>query len=188
MQFKNLTPNAYQHLIQAFMSLSGVGEQGAQRMLYSCLQEDKGQPLLEALEQAQKLRLCVLCRAYSESDTCPVCMDKKRDNQPLAVVLNMQDRATLLNDKQYSGHLFVLSKLLMPSAGLGLTETGMAALLERIKSLEINRLYAFFPVSSAGNLSLQFLMDVLQDKVQVVHIKELDLWHKEQKNTKENAV
>lgn len=180
MHSKSLTPKAFSHLQQALMSLSGVGEQSAQRMLHSCLQEGKASVLQEALEQAQKLQLCQTCHAYSETPICSLCQDATRNAHPFALVLSMHDRAELIR-QQHLGQLFVLSNLLMPSAGLGLKETGMAQMLERVKALQVTKLYAVFPSGSRANLSLQFLADTLAESVQLIHVEDIALWQSKQK-------
>lgn len=176
MPLKGLTPKAYTDLIQALMRLPGIGEQNAWRLAQSCLQSDRGRSLFSALEQAASLNICPSCNAYTQDEVCSVCRDSSRDINPMAVVLSMEERASLLEQYQHVGHVFVLPKLLMPASGVGLKETGIPILIKRIKALNIQQLYLVLPETANAKLSIQFIADMLDPATQLWQVTHLNQW------------
>lgn len=186
MPLKGLTPKAYSRLKDAFMQLPSIGEKSAWRMTQACLQSNQGDALAQALQEAAQLKVCNLCNAYTTEDVCQVCLDTKRDDKPMAVVLSMEERALLLNDYQHLGHVFILPKLLMPAAGIGLQETGIPALIKRIQQLNIKQVFIVIPESSAAKLSVQFLADMLKDTAELWQVPSIDEWQNKEQHIRIN--
>src|SRR5258706_9172431 len=80
---------ALEELIQALRCLPGVGPKSAQRMAYHLLQRDQkgAERLARSLSEAiGRIRHCMRCNTFTESETCAVCSSLRRDAALLCVV------------------------------------------------------------------------------------------------------
>ena len=98
-------------LINAFQCLPGVGPKSAQRMVLHLLERNKdaglilAQLLEEALESVDK---CNSCRIFTESDSCQICSNEKRNKNQICVVESVSDVFAIEQSNQFNGHYFVL--------------------------------------------------------------------------------
>ncbi len=121
-------------LIEALRRLPGVGVKSAQRMAFHLLQHDRdgARRLAGALTDAvTRMRHCSRCHTFTEAPVCSTCTDPRRDARLLCVVETPADQAALERSGSYKGLYFVLMGRISPLDGVGVTDIGAAALLER---------------------------------------------------------
>jgi recombination protein RecR len=129
-----VSERALQDLLEALRRLPGVGAKSAQRMAFHLLQHDRegAQRLAAALQVAeQRVRHCVRCHTFTEGEICATCLDPRRDAHLLAVVETPADQAALERSGSFRGLYFVLMGRLSPLDGVGVSDIGIAPLLER---------------------------------------------------------
>jgi recombination protein RecR len=129
-----VSERALQDLLEALRRLPGVGAKSAQRMAFHLLQHDRegAQRLATALQVAdQRVRHCVRCHTFTEGEICATCLDPRRDTRLLAVVETPADQAALERSGSFRGLYFVLMGRLSPLDGVGVSDIGIAPLLER---------------------------------------------------------
>jgi recombination protein RecR len=129
-----VSERALQDLLEALRRLPGVGAKSAQRMAFHLLQHDRegAQRLAAALQVAeQRVRHCVRCHTFTEGEVCAICLDPRRDARLLAVVETPADQAALERSGSFRGLYFVLMGRLSPLDGVGVSDIGIAPLLER---------------------------------------------------------
>lgn len=129
-----MTPAPLAALIDALRILPGVGPKSAARMAYHLLQRERAGAgrLARALEEALgRLRPCVRCNNYSETEVCDTCADPRRDGRLLCVVEMPVDLNRMEETHAYKGLYFVLMGHLSPLDGLGPKEIGLDRLLRR---------------------------------------------------------
>ena len=100
------------NLIEAFQCLPGVGPKSARRMVLHLLEKDReaGSVLAESLNQTlNNVGQCNECRIFSESETCIICNDNKRDVNTLCVVESVSDVFAIEESNQYRGKYFILN-------------------------------------------------------------------------------
>ena len=122
-------------LIDALRCLPGVGPKSAQRMAYHLLHRDRdgARRLAGALnEAADKIGHCTHCRTFSETDSCSICADRKRDESLLCIVENPGDVLAIEQVAGYRGKYFVLLGHLSPLDGIGPRELGLDKLAARL--------------------------------------------------------
>ena len=93
-------------LIEAFQCLPGVGPKSARRMVLHLLEKDRegGKVLAESLTQTLSyVGKCNECRIITETETCIICNDKKRDANTLCVVASVSDVFAIEESHQYRG-------------------------------------------------------------------------------------
>lgn len=122
-------------LMQALCCLPGVGPKSAQRMAFHLLQRDRegAKRLAKALlEAAEHIGYCESCRTLTESATCALCTDSRRDRKLLCVVESPADVWVIEQAAFFKGLYFVLHGRLSPLDGIGPDEIGLPALEQRL--------------------------------------------------------
>ena len=126
------------NLIQALQVLPGVGPKSAQRMALTLLQRNRsggttlGNILLRAMESVKR---CAVCQNLTESETCRVCRDMRRDSTMLCVVESPADVLAIEQAGGYRGYYFVLHGRLSPIDGVGPEQLGLDRLQARISEI-----------------------------------------------------
>jgi recombination protein RecR len=151
-------------LISALRGLPGVGQKSAQRMAYQLLQHDRAaaQQLAQALQAAlTQLRHCERCHTFTESTLCRVCEDPSRDPHQLCVLETPADLAALERMGGYRGHYFVLMGRLSPLDGVGATQIGVAALLQRVQDERLQEVIMATSCTAEGEATAHALTELL---------------------------
>ena len=124
-------------LIAQFEKLPGVGPKSAQRLAYHVLRmpEDDVRRLADALRNArEKLQFCTVCQNVSESETCEICADHRRDPSTICVVGEPRDIAAVERINEYHGLYHVLHGLLSPMDDVGPEDIKVRELIARMQS------------------------------------------------------
>ena len=129
-----VTGPSLESLVEALRRLPGVGVKSAQRMAFHLLQHDRegAQRLAASLNAAvANVRHCERCHTFTEATLCRICADPTRDARQLCVVETPADQAALERSGSYRGCYFVLMGRISPLDGVGASDIGVQALLER---------------------------------------------------------
>ena len=87
-----------QDLIDALGKLPGIGPKSAQRLAFYFLQTDpmSVENLARLLiEVKQRVKSCKTCGAVSETDTCSLCSDQRREQSIVCVIEEAKDIAAI---------------------------------------------------------------------------------------------
>lgn len=121
--------------VQEFAKLPGIGRKTALRLvLWMLRQEDTDvEQFAAAVRQLkQEVRYCHICHNISDTDTCPICADKRRDGTLVCVVENIQDVMAIENTQQYHGLYHVLGGIISPMDGIGPSDIEIDSLVQRV--------------------------------------------------------
>lgn len=128
-------PKSIQTLIRNLARLPGVGEKTAERLAIHILRK----PLAEAEQLAdsilavkQKIRLCSMCYALSDTEHCRICRDETRDQSLLCVVEQPADMVSIEKSGAFKGLYHILGGVLSPLEGIGPQDLRMAELHRRL--------------------------------------------------------
>ena len=122
--------------VKEFSKLPGIGRKTALRLvLWMLRQEDaEVEQFADAIRQLKhEVKYCHICHNISDSDTCPICADPKRDASTVCVVENIQDVMAVENTQQYQGLYHVLGGVISPMDGVGPADLEIESLVERVK-------------------------------------------------------
>jgi recombination protein RecR len=125
-----------QQLMDALRCLPGVGPKSAQRMTFHLLERDREGALQLASilrESMEKVGHCSMCRTFSESEKCAICLNSKRDPGQLCIVETPGDVLAVEQISNYRGLYFVLMGHLSPLDGIGPAELGLDILKGRLQ-------------------------------------------------------
>lgn len=127
--------------VDEFAKLPGVGRKTALRLVLHLLrQEDE---TVEALAGAiskmkREVKHCKVCHNISDTDTCPICADPRRDSSVICVVENIQDVMAIENTQQFKGLYHVLGGIISPMDGIGPSDIEIDSLVERVSRGDIS--------------------------------------------------
>ncbi|MBT8420964.1 MAG: recombination mediator RecR [Gammaproteobacteria bacterium] len=129
-----------EHLVTSLRCLPGVGPKSAQRMVYHLLGRDRdgGRILANTLRAAMDdIGNCRLCRTFTESELCALCVSESRDPSLLCVVETPANVAAINRGTDYNGRFFVLLGHLSPLDGVGPGHLGIDQLKKRLDTGDI---------------------------------------------------
>jgi recombination protein RecR len=80
----------------------------------------------------REVKHCHVCHNISDTDTCPICSDPRRDASTVCVVENIQDVMAIENTQQFHGLYHVLGGIISPMDGIGPSDLEIESLVARV--------------------------------------------------------
>ncbi|WP_456285915.1 recombination mediator RecR [Microbacterium sp. JZ70] len=124
-----------QELIDELGRLPGIGPKSAQRIAFHILQTPSFDVsrLSELLREVrERVRFCEICGNVSESDTCGICRDPRRNPALICVVEDAKDVAAIERTREFRGRYHVLGGAISPIAGIGPDDLRIQQLMTRL--------------------------------------------------------
>jgi recombination protein RecR len=152
-------------LIAELEKLPGVGPKSAQRLAYHLLKATEGEAnrLADAIRRAkEKLRFCNSCQNISESETCAICLDARRDRTTICVVGEPRDIAAIERINEYKGQYHVLHGLMSPMDGIGPEQLRIKELLQRLGGDEIQEIILATNPTIEGDATALYLAKLIK--------------------------
>jgi len=121
--------------VSEFAKFPGIGRKTALRLVLWMLRQEETeveQFSETILRMKQEIKYCHVCHNISDSDTCPICGDPRRDAQTICVVENIQDVMAIENTMQYKGLYHVLGGVISPMDGMGPSDIEIDSLVSRV--------------------------------------------------------
>jgi recombination protein RecR len=128
-------PSAMTRLVRELAHLPGIGEKTATRLALVLLSwpRERVIELAESLlEMKERVGLCACCLGLSDSATCSVCADPKRDHALICVVETPADLLAIERSRSFTGVYHVLHGTLAPAQGIGPDDLKISQLVSRI--------------------------------------------------------
>ncbi|HEX5057670.1 MAG TPA: recombination mediator RecR [Gammaproteobacteria bacterium] len=152
-----------QQLMDALRCLPGVGPKSAQRMTFHLLERDREGALRLAAtlrESMEKVGHCSLCRTFSETEKCAICLNPKRDPGQLCVVETPADVLAVEQIANYRGLYFVLMGHLSPLDGIGPAELGLDLLKARFQQAGLQELILATNPTVEGEATAHYIAEM----------------------------
>ena len=121
--------------VSEFSKLPGIGRKTALRLVLWMLRQDAEEvaQFAEAVSQLKReVKYCGTCHNISDTDTCPICSDPRRDVTTVCVVESVQDVMAIENTQQYHGRYHVLGGIISPMDGIGPGDIEIDSLVRRV--------------------------------------------------------
>ena len=131
---------AIQDLIDELGVLPGIGPKRAQRLAFFILNEEKEgvKRLVQAIEKVKNdVHFCAVCGNVTESETCRICTDPRREQNVICVVEEAKDINAIESTRVFRGLYHVLGGVIDPLAGVGADQLRMRELFARLADGEI---------------------------------------------------
>jgi len=118
-----------------FSRLPGIGRKTALRLVLHLLKQDTADVdrFAQAVQEMRhEVKFCKICHNISDTEVCPICTDKRRDDRTVCVVENVQDVMAIENTQQYHGLYHVLGGMISPMDGIGPSDIEIESLVGRV--------------------------------------------------------
>jgi recombination protein RecR len=126
--------------VQEFAKLPGIGRKTALRLVLHLLRQETEDVTHFAdtiARMRREVKRCKVCHNISDSDTCPICSDPRRDHSTICVVENIQDVMAVENTQQFHGRYHVLGGVISPMDSIGPADLEIDSLVARVASGEV---------------------------------------------------
>ena len=157
--------SALERAVGEFAKLPGIGRKTALRLVLHLLsrQEEEVAAFGRVFSTLkQDIHYCKVCHNISDTDTCSICANPKRDASTICVVENVQDVLAIENTMQFNGLYHVLGGVISPMDGLGPQDLQIASLVERVQAGGINEVILALSPTMEGDTTNFFISRKLQ--------------------------
>jgi len=167
-------PDSIEKLINCLIKLPGIGRRSAERIVSYILhaKPDDVRILLQSMQKVkQSIRLCRICRNFTDSEVCAICQDEKRDRSLLCVVENPQDVTAIEKSANFKGVYHVLGGAISPLEDKHHSELEVESLLSRIKNGNIREVILAMDADAEGEATALYLTQLIRPtKVKMTRI------------------
>jgi len=152
--------------VNEFAKLPGIGRKTATRLVLHLLrQEDKDVfNLTQALDTLKReVKYCRVCHNISDTDTCNICADPRRDTHTVCVVENIRDVMAIEATMQYKGLYHVLGGIISPMDGIGPSDIEIQSLIDRVAAGGIQEVIMALSTTMEGDTTAFYIYRKLAD-------------------------
>lgn len=153
-------------LTASFSRLPGIGKKSASRIVNHLLKADSMyvQNFSRQLgELQQKIKPCLVCGFWTETETCPICSNPLRDKNIICVVEQPQDVQTIESAGNFTGLYHVLGGVIAPLEGIGPDQLNIASLVNRIQTGEVKEIIIATNPTFEGDATAMYLQRLLNE-------------------------
>lgn len=146
--------------VAEFSRLPGIGKRSALRLVLHLLKTSADEPerLGNALIRLRKeIRYCAICHNITESETCTICSNPKRDENVICVVEDIRDVIAIENTNQFSGKYHVLGGIISPMDGIGPGDLAIDSLISRLREHPVKELIMAMSATMEGDTTAFFI-------------------------------
>ena len=154
-----------ERLIEEFARLPGIGQKSAQRLAFHVLDMPKedAERFESAIREAkEKTFTCKRCQNLTDSEECPICADKSRDQKTICVVADPRDVIAFERTKEYRGLYHVLHGTLSPMGHVGPDDIRIRELVQRIADEGTEEVILATNPDTEGEATAMYISRLLQ--------------------------
>lgn len=143
-----------ENAVNEFAKLPGVGKKTALRLVLHLLrqsEEDVDNFGNTIMQLKHEVHYCKVCHNISDTETCDICANPRRDRSVVCVVENIRDVMSIENTQQYTGLYHVLGGVISPMDGIGPKDLEIESLVERCAHDGIAEVILALPTTMEGD-------------------------------------
>ena len=128
-------PSALENLIDKFATLPGIGRKTAQRLAFFIvsLPDADAAAFAETIAEAKNsVRCCAICLNLTDSDTCAICRNPRRDTGTICVVSDPKGVLAIERSHEFNGRYHVLHGVISPMNNVGPDDIRIKELVARV--------------------------------------------------------
>lgn len=140
--------------VNEMAQLPGIGKRTALRLILYLLKQPKDQTtfLSQALlNMREDIKFCANCHNISDTDSCEICSNPKRDSKLICVVEDIRDVMAIESTGQFKGIYHVLGGKISPIDGVGPSMLKIESLVEKVKKGEVRELIFALSTTMEGD-------------------------------------
>jgi len=158
-------PLSILNLIKNLAKLPGVGGKTAERLAMHILRspiKEAEQLAASIMDMRQKVRICSICFALSETETCHICSDQSRNTSLLCVVEQPADMVAIEKSGSFKGLYHILSGVLSPMNGIGPDNIRIRELIERTREGKIKEIILATGTNVEGESTASYIAQCIE--------------------------
>ena len=127
-------PEEFEHLMESFQMLPGVGEKSAERYVYAVdsMENDKIEEFAKNLTQFKKnIKRCSVCGHITNKEICPICSSDARDSSTICVVEDSKSVFMFEKTGKFEGVYHVLGGLISPVDEVNPEDINISSLVQK---------------------------------------------------------
>jgi len=152
--------------VNEMSSLPGIGRKTALRLVLHLLRRDMNDVNTFGstfIRLRAEIKYCKVCHNVSDTDTCGICQDIRRDKSTICVVEDIRDVMAIENTQQYKGVYHVLGGIISPMDGIGPADLRIDSLVQRAESGEVSEIIMALSATMEGDTTNFFIYRKLKD-------------------------
>ena len=153
-----------ENAVNELSRLPGIGRKTALRLALYILRRDEreanslGQSIIDL---RKGIKYCHICHNISETDTCPICSDTRRDSTTICVVENVRDVLSIERTGRFTGLYHVLGGVISPIDGIGPDRLEIASLAQRVAEQDIREVILALSPTMEGDTTAYYIYRLL---------------------------
>ena len=154
-----------QELIECFRKMPGIGAKTGERMAFYVLKAplDEMVRFSSVIRKVKEyVRFCKICGNLSETETCSICNDPRRDRTTVCVVEEPTDLILIEKSGRYRGVYHVLFGVISLLDGIGPEELRIKELITRIKLDKVKEIILAMDSNAEGETTALYLSENIQ--------------------------
>lgn len=158
-------PRSVELLIGELEKLPGIGRRSAERLALHILKLSHADAvaLAKSIRDARvESRRCSICKNLTETPTCDICADPRRDLEVLLVVEDPRDVEAFERAGVHRGRYFVLMGALNPADGVEPRHLGLEDLVALVKQGQLRELVLALDPDYEGDGTALLLAEALR--------------------------
>lgn len=163
-------PESLDRLVTELARLPGIGRRTAQRLAVHIVRAEPQQSiqLARALDMArERIMRCDTCFGFSETPTCGICTDPRRDHSLLCVVEQPTDVLLVERMAEFGGRYHVLGGSLSPLEGVDPDDLTMRQLEARVGPEGVTEIVVATNPTMSGEATASYIADRLRGRCRV---------------------
>jgi recombination protein RecR len=121
--------------VNEMSQLPGIGKRTALRLVLHLLKLPLEQTVFlsqSLLKMREEVKFCENCYNISDSNTCEICSNTKRNHKIICIVEDIRDVMAIENTGQFRGIYHVLGGKISPMDGIGPSQLKISTLVEKV--------------------------------------------------------
>jgi len=162
----NIPSKHLENVVEQLASLPGIGKRTALRLALHLFNRSKDEidtfahSFIEMKEYVQK---CNSCGNITDTPTCIICSNPKRDHSLICVVEDIRDILAIEATESFKGIYHVLGAIISPMDGIGPNDLNIDSLIEKAKSGEVTEIIFALSATMEGDTTNFYLYKKLKD-------------------------
>jgi recombination protein RecR len=166
MELNSLPSKLLEGAVNEMSSLPGVGRKTALRLVLHLLKQPREQ--VERFGSSfialrNEVKSCRVCCNISDTDTCEICANPRRDHSTVCVVESIKDVLSIESTGQFGGVYHVLGGIISPINGVSPSDLSIDALVARAASGAVGEVIVALSTTMEGETTAYFLYKKLKD-------------------------
>ena len=157
MQFSSLL---LENAVNEFAKLPGIGKKTALRLVLHLVKQNENEVNFFSdtiAKMRNEIKFCIKCYNISDTDLCNICSNNLRQQNLLCVVENIRDVIAIESTQQFNGLYHVLGGIISPLDGIGPDQLTIDALINRIKSENIEEVIFALNPNIQGDTTIYYI-------------------------------